>query len=117
MHGSNFSRCWNRSKIEKVGHDLKFDLSVLRWHGMSSAGKAVRYDDGSQPDRAGHAAQHWIIVRSLSGLQPGPISKLPAEAKAEQTQPRRRGVPKIRGIRALKMPMSPGNCAPCWNRC
>jgi len=26
-------------RIEKVGHNLKFDLSVLKWHGISVRGK------------------------------------------------------------------------------
>src|SRR5262249_36333748 len=34
-----FRPVFESEQIEKVGHDLKFDLSVLRWHGLLVRGK------------------------------------------------------------------------------
>jgi DNA polymerase I len=36
---SEFVPLLENERIEKVGHDLKFDLSVLKWHGYSVRGK------------------------------------------------------------------------------
>jgi len=70
--------------IEKVGHNLKFDLSVLKWHGISVGGKlfdTMVAHSLIEPDRR-HGMDYLSEV--YLGYTPVPISKLIGDAKAGQ---------------------------------
>ena len=71
-------------RIEKVGHNLKFDLSVLKWHGISVGGKlfdTMVAHSLIEPDRR-HGMDYLSEV--YLGYTPVPISKLIGDAKAGQ---------------------------------
>ena len=71
-------------RIEKVGHNLKFDLSVLKWHGISVGGKlfdTMVAHSLIEPDMR-HGMDHLSEV--YLGYTPVPISKLIGDAKAGQ---------------------------------
>jgi DNA polymerase-1 len=71
-------------KIEKVGHNLKFDLSVLRWHGISVRGKLFDTMVAHaliEPD-VRHGMDYLSEVHL--GYTPVAISELIGDAKAEQ---------------------------------
>ncbi|MCX6923632.1 MAG: DNA polymerase I [Verrucomicrobia bacterium] len=70
--------------IEKVGHNLKFDLSVLQWHGISVGGKlfdTMVAHSLIEPDMR-HGMDYLSEV--YLGYTPVPISKLIGEPKAGQ---------------------------------
>ena len=71
-------------RIEKVGHNLKFDLSVLRWHGMPVRGKL--FDTMVAHSLTEPEMRHGMDYLSevYLGYTPIPISKLIGDAKAEQ---------------------------------
>jgi DNA polymerase I len=71
-------------RIEKVGHNLKFDLSVLKWQGISVGGKlfdTMVAHSLIEPDMR-HGMDYLSEV--YLGYTPIPISKLIGEAKASQ---------------------------------
>ena len=71
-------------RIEKVGHNLKFDLSVLRWHGVSVGGKlfdTMVAHSLIEPDMR-HTMDYLSEV--YLGYTPVPISRLIGDAKAAQ---------------------------------
>ena len=71
-------------RIEKVGHNLKFDLSVLRWQGVSVRGKlfdTMIAHSLIEPDMR-HGMDYLSEV--YLGYISIPISKLIGEAKADQ---------------------------------
>ena len=71
-------------RIEKVGHNLKFDLSVLKWHGISVGGKlfdTMVAHSLIEPDMR-HGMDYLSEV--YLGYTPVPISKLIGDAKAGQ---------------------------------
>ena len=71
-------------RIEKVGHNLKFDLSVLKWQGVSVRGKlfdTMIAHSLIEPDMR-HGMDYLSEV--YLGYIPIPISKLIGEAKADQ---------------------------------
>ena len=71
-------------RIEKVGHNLKFDLSVLKWHGVSAGGKL--FDTMVAHSLIEPEMRHGMDYLSevYLGYTPVPISKLIGEAKADQ---------------------------------
>jgi DNA polymerase-1 len=71
-------------RIEKVGHNLKFDLSVLKWQGVSVGGKlfdTMVAHSLVEPDMR-HGMDYLSEV--YLGYTPVPISKLIGDAKAGQ---------------------------------
>ena len=71
-------------RIEKVGHNLKFDLSVLKWHGISVGGKL--FDTMVAHSLIEPEMRHGMDYLSevYLGYTPVPISKLIGDAKASQ---------------------------------
>ncbi len=71
-------------RTEKVGHNLKFDLSVLRWHGVLVRGKL--FDTMVAHSLIEPEMRHGMDYLSevYLGYTPVPITKLIGEAKAEQ---------------------------------
>src|SRR5205807_7832212 len=70
--------------IEKVGHNLKFDLSVLRWHGVLVRGKlfdTMVAHSLIEPDMR-HGMDYLSEV--YLGYTPIPIGKLIGDARVEQ---------------------------------
>jgi DNA polymerase-1 len=71
-------------QIEKVGHNLKFDLSVLKWQGVTVRGKlfdTMVAHSLVEPDQR-HGMDYLSEV--YLGYTPVPISKLIGEKKADQ---------------------------------
>jgi DNA polymerase-1 len=71
-------------RIEKVGHDLKFDLTVLKWHGMAVAGKlfdTMIAHSLIEPDLR-HRLEY--LSEAYLGYAPIPIRKLLAEDGTDQ---------------------------------
>jgi DNA polymerase-1 len=71
-------------QTEKVGHNLKFDLSVLKWQGVSVGGKlfdTMVAHSLIEPDMR-HGMDYLSEV--YLGYTPVPISKLIGDAKASQ---------------------------------
>ena len=71
-------------RIEKVGHNLKFDLSVLKWHGISVGGKL--FDTMVAHSLVEPEMRHGMDYLSEVYLRytPVPISKLIGDAKSGQ---------------------------------
>ena len=71
-------------RIEKVGHNLKFDLSVLRWHGVSVGGKL--FDTMVAHSLLEPEMRHGMDYLSevYLGYTPVPISQLIGDAKGSQ---------------------------------
>ena len=71
-------------RIEKVGHNLKFDLSVLKWHGISVRGKL--FDTMVAHSLIEPDMRHGLgyLSEAHLGYTPIPISKLPGASKAGQ---------------------------------
>ena len=71
-------------RIEKVGHNLKFDLSVLKWHGVSVGGKL--FDTMVAHSLIEPEMRHGMDYLSevYLGYTPVPISKLIGDGKASQ---------------------------------
>ncbi len=71
-------------EIEKVGHNLKFDLSVLKWHGVSVGGKL--FDTMVAHSLIEPEMRHTMDYLSevYLGYTPVPISKLIGDGKAGQ---------------------------------
>jgi len=71
-------------RIEKVGHNLKFDLSVLKWHGVSVRGKL--FDTMIAHSLVEPEQRHGMDYLSevYLGYTPVPISKLIGEKKSAQ---------------------------------
>ncbi|PYJ03460.1 MAG: DNA polymerase I, partial [Verrucomicrobia bacterium] len=71
-------------RIEKVGHNLKFDLSVLRWQGVSVRGKL--FDTMIAHSLIEPEMRHGMDYLSevYLGYTPIPITNLIGAAKAEQ---------------------------------
>jgi len=71
-------------RIEKVGHNLKFDLSVLRWHGLAVRGKL--FDTMVAHSLIEPEQRHGMDYLSevYLGYTPVPISQLIGEKKAGQ---------------------------------
>jgi DNA polymerase-1 len=71
-------------RIEKVGHNLKFDLSVLKWQGVSVGGKL--FDTMVAHSLIEPEMRHGMDYLSevYLGYTPVPITKLIGEAKASQ---------------------------------
>jgi DNA polymerase-1 len=72
-------------KIEKVGHNLKFDLSVLRWHGLTVGGKL--FDTMVAHSLVEPDMRHGLGYLSEVYLNycPIPIEKLIGDGKATPT--------------------------------
>ncbi len=71
-------------RAEKVGHNLKFDLSVLKWHGVSVGGKL--FDTMVAHSLIEPEMRHGMDYLSevYLGYTPIPITKLIGDAKADQ---------------------------------
>ena len=71
-------------RIEKVGHNLKFDLSVLKWQGISVGGKL--FDTMVAHSLIEPEMRHGMDYLSevYLGYTPIPITKLIGDAKAGQ---------------------------------
>ena len=70
--------------VEKVGHNLKYDLSVLKWHGLSVRGKlfdTMIAHSLIEPDMR-HGMDYLSEVHL--GYTPVPITKLIGDEKTEQ---------------------------------
>ena len=59
-------------RIEKVGHNLKFDLSVLKWQGLTVHGKLFDTMVAHSLIEPGDAARHGLPVGGLSRLHADP---------------------------------------------
>jgi len=75
---------FNNPNIEKIGHNLKFDISVLKWHGIEI--KGALFDTMIahfliEPDRR-HTMD--MLAEQYIGYTPIPISSLIGEKKSEQ---------------------------------
>ncbi len=71
-------------RIEKAGHNLKFDLSVLKWHGVSVRGKL--FDTMVAHSLIEPEMRHTMdyLSEAYLGYTPVPISKLIGDGKAGQ---------------------------------
>ena len=71
-------------RTEKVGHNLKFDLSVLKWHGVSVGGKL--FDTMVAHSLIEPEMRHGMDYLSevYLGYTPIPITRLIGDAKASQ---------------------------------
>jgi DNA polymerase-1 len=72
------------AKIEKIGHNLKYDLSVLKWHGLTVRGKlfdTMIAHSLVEPDMR-HGMDYLSEV--YLGYSPVPITQLIGDAKGEQ---------------------------------
>jgi DNA polymerase-1 len=71
-------------RIEKVGHNLKFDLSVLKWHGISVRGKL--FDTMVAHSLIEPEMRHGMDYLSevYLGYTPIPITKLIGDSKTDQ---------------------------------
>ena len=72
--------------IEKVGHNLKFDLSVLRWHGLSVRGKlfdSMVAHSLLEPDMR-HSLEY--LAESFLGYTPIPRSTLTRQDSGHPTE-------------------------------
>jgi len=105
--------------IEKVGHNLKYDLSVLKWLGLN--GLVENFFDTMvahslvEPDMR---PQPWIIFpRCIWATPPVPITRLIGEAKGRADQPVGGGAGIGGGLFRRGRGCGPGNCAPYSNRC
>ncbi len=79
-----FRPLFEDERIEKVGHNLKFDLSVLKWHGLSVRGKlfdTMVAHSLIEPDMR-HGMDYLSEV--YLGYTPVPITQLIGEAKTGQ---------------------------------
>ena len=79
-----FRPLFEDERIEKVGHNLKFDLSVLKWHGISVRGKlfdTMVAHSLIEPDMR-HGMDYLSEV--YLGYTPVPITNLIGEEKAGQ---------------------------------
>ncbi len=72
-------------RIEKVGHNLKFDLSVLKWQGFAVRGKL--FDTMIAHSLVEPEQRHGMdyLAEVYLGYTPVPISKLIGEKKSTQT--------------------------------
>ena len=72
-------------RIEKVGHNLKFDLSVLKWQGFAVRGKL--FDTMVAHSLVEPEQRHGMdyLAEVYLGYTPVPISKLIGEKKSTQT--------------------------------
>ena len=72
------------NRIEKVGHNLKFDLSVLKWQGVSVGGKL--FDTMVAHSLIEPEMRHGMDYLSevYLGYTPVPITKLIGDTKASQ---------------------------------
>jgi DNA polymerase-1 len=70
-------------RIEKVGHNLKYDLSVLRWHGVSVHGKL--FDTMVAHSLIEPEMRHGMDYLSevYLGYNPIPITKLIGDGKSQ----------------------------------
>ena len=70
--------------IEKVGHNLKYDLSILKWHGVSVRGKL--FDTMIAHSLIEPELRHGMDYLSevYLGYTPVPITKLIGDEKSEQ---------------------------------
>ena len=80
----DFRPVFESDRIEKVGHNLKFDLSVLRWQGVSVRGKL--FDTMIAHSLIEPEMRHGMDYLSevYLGYTPVPISQLIGDAKAGQ---------------------------------
>ena len=70
--------------IEKIGHNLKFDLSALKWHGLAVGGKlfdTMVAHSLLEPDMRHSLA---YLSETFLGYTPIPITKLVGEEKGPQ---------------------------------
>jgi DNA polymerase-1 len=72
-------------RIEKVGHNLKFDLSVLRWQGVTVRGKL--FDTMVAHSLIEPELRHGLdyLAEAYLGYSPIPISRLLGEAPGDRT--------------------------------
>lgn len=78
---AEFQPVWAAEHIEKVGHNLKFDLLVLRWHGVIVAGKlfdTMLAHCLFEPDQR-HGLDYLAEV--YLGYSPIPLSRLIGDKK------------------------------------
>jgi DNA polymerase-1 len=79
-----FRAVFESEKIEKVGHNLKFDLSVLKWHGLCVRGKlfdTMVAHSLLEPDMR-HSLS--FLSESFLGYTPVPITTLIGDSKDPQ---------------------------------
>ncbi|MBI4659997.1 MAG: DNA polymerase I [Verrucomicrobia bacterium] len=79
-----FRPVFESETIEKVGHNLKFDLSVLKWQGLSVRGKlfdTMLAHSLIEPDMR-HTMDY--LAEAYLGYSPVPITKLIGEKGSEQ---------------------------------
>lgn len=81
---AEFQPVLENEQIEKVGHNLKFDLSVLKWQGVDVRGKL--FDTMIAHSLVEPEQRHGMDYLSevYLGYTPVPITKLIGEKKAEQ---------------------------------
>ena len=72
------------AQIEKIGHNLKYDLSVLRWHGIRVEGPF--FDTMLAATLAEPELRRSLdeLAKSLLAYEPKPISELIGEKSEEQ---------------------------------
>ncbi|HEX2973552.1 MAG TPA: DNA polymerase, partial [Tepidisphaeraceae bacterium] len=79
-----FRPVFESERTEKVGHNLKYDLSVLKWHGLAVQGKL--FDTMVAHSLIEPEMRHGMDYLSevYLGYTPIPITKLIGQAKGEQ---------------------------------
>jgi DNA polymerase-1 len=79
-----FRGLFEDERIEKVGHNLKFDLRVLKWHGLTVRGKlfdTMVAHSLVEPDLR-HSLEYLSEV--YLGYTPTPVARVAGDAKSEQ---------------------------------
>ncbi|MEM1058960.1 MAG: DNA polymerase I [Verrucomicrobiota bacterium] len=79
-----FRPVFEDAKIEKTGHNLKYDVAVLRWHGVRTAGRLFDTMIAHALQEPDQRHQMDFLAQSLLGYRPVPISDLIGEKKSEQ---------------------------------
>jgi len=79
-----FRPLFEDAALEKTGHNLKYDIGVLRWHGVRVLGKLFDTMIAHALLEPDQRHQMDYLAESLLGYSPVSITKLIGEKKSEQ---------------------------------
>ncbi|MEZ6116816.1 MAG: DNA polymerase I [Pirellulaceae bacterium] len=79
-----FDPLWQNANIKKIGHNLKYDLTVLKWHGIDVAGELM--DTMLAHSMKEPEIKHGLdyLAKLYLNYEPIPISQLIGEKGSEQ---------------------------------
>ncbi len=61
-----FRPVFENEAIAKIGHNLKYDVTLLKWHGIDVSRHTVRHDAGAFDERARDASRARLLVQAVS---------------------------------------------------